>query len=69
MHHGNRPAQNPANRIGVGMVTEIEAGPPALINYLVKERGKKHTLAFDGVKVVEYQGAVRVSWRNIKYRR
>ena len=26
MHHGNRPAQNQPNRIGVGGVTEIEAG-------------------------------------------
>jgi hypothetical protein len=25
MHHGNRPAQNQPNRIGVGGVTEIEA--------------------------------------------
>ena len=25
MHHGNRPAQNQPNRIGVGGVSEIEA--------------------------------------------
>jgi hypothetical protein len=29
MHHGNRPAQNQANRIGVGGVTGVEAPEPA----------------------------------------